>query len=496
MKKWQVSRWVVSGVLCLATAMPGCLANSSDEPAEQDGAMDEGVSDKQDGAQRTAVQASIQVDKPYLTIPRSFLGLSQEWPWLGSLTGNPQIIGMTKQLSAYNTGPMILRVGGASADQQKTVPVKGVWEGLARLYRDAGVHYILGLNLAAADVELAKSQFLAARQGLPAEALLSFEIGNEPNYYWAEGYRSTQNWLNGYPAQFRKFGETLACTSTPCAYRQFAGPAWGHIFMEPEKLDWVLGSFHHLLNLITVHFYKDTKETYNDPVTMLDEPALQKAMASLRLQVAVGKKYGIPVRVGESNSISNGGRTGVSDAFTSALWAVDTTFELAHNGAVGVNYHQASHYGFFEMVKDASTGQTSVYARPCYLGYLFFQQAVSGDSALLPKKIQGSAQVKVWPIQQGNELRLAVVNKDPRQADVRIDLDSSAYGDGTLTRLLAPSLTAMKGVTLAGQSYDAVGGKPSGSYRSESVKVNRSGSSSSYAISLPPFSAALLVVKK
>lgn len=39
--------------------------------------------------------------------------------------------------------------------------------------------YIIGLNFYAGDTDLARRQMDAALKGLPAEAILSFEIGNE-----------------------------------------------------------------------------------------------------------------------------------------------------------------------------------------------------------------------------------------------------------------------------------------------------------------------------
>ncbi len=39
------------------------------------------------------------------------------------------------------------------------------------------------------------------------------------------------------------------------------------------------------------------------------------------------------------NSVTGGGAKGVSNTFASALWALDTLFELAQAGVSGVNVH-------------------------------------------------------------------------------------------------------------------------------------------------------------
>jgi len=54
--------------------------------------------------------------------------------------------------------------------------------------------------------------------------------------------------------------------------------------------------------------------------------------------------YGTPLRVAEMNTISNSGRMGVSNVFSSALWTLDSALEVAGTGAVGVNFHQVGDY--------------------------------------------------------------------------------------------------------------------------------------------------------
>jgi hypothetical protein len=43
-------------------------------------------------------------------------------------------------------------------------------------------------------------------------------------------------------------------------------------------------------------------------------------------------RYNKPLRVAEMNTISNSGRSGVSNAFAAALWSLDSTFEVAAAG--------------------------------------------------------------------------------------------------------------------------------------------------------------------
>ncbi len=70
------------------------------------------------------------------------------------------------------------------------------------------------------------------------------------------------------------------------------------------------------------------------------EPArLEGFVPAVGGYAAVAHRYGLPFRVDELNSVACGGKRGVSDTFASALWAVDSLFEMARVGVSGVNFH-------------------------------------------------------------------------------------------------------------------------------------------------------------
>ncbi len=45
------------------------------------------------------------------------------------------------------------------------------------------------------------------------------------------------------------------------------------------------------------------------------------------------RSFGKPLRVGEMNTISEGGQDGVSDVMAAALWTLDAALEIAATGA-------------------------------------------------------------------------------------------------------------------------------------------------------------------
>ncbi len=468
---------------------PGCGASPTGEELQLDQITQEQT------AKAASVQVTVKTNTVEAKIAPSFLGVSQEW-WLGDLAADP-VVRLLKRLSSFNTGPFMVRIGGSSADLLNTVPSQSAWTALNKLRTELGARFIINLNLAANDKELIKQQRDAALQNLPKESIVSFEIGNEPNYFSRQGYRGDDH-LNKYPEELRDFALALECDKS----RWCAGPAWGHINLEAKKLDWILKPTSHLLNLVTVHFYKNNAETYNDPQTLLDEASLQQSMSMVRGQVGVAKKYNLSVRIDESNPISSGGLAGVSDVFSGALWILDGALEIAKNGGVGVDFHQGSpKYAIFAFKNHPSTGAKILYAKPPYYGTLLLQHALAqsaqGDCVMLSKQVSGDAKVKVHPIQQGSELRIVLINKDGQQpADVTVTLDTNAYGDGTLTRLLAPALSAAKDITFGGIDYQGDNGATSGTATTEQVSRGWNNGNVTYTVSLPAGTAALLVSHK
>ena len=101
--------------------------------------------------------------------------------------------------------------------------------------------------------------------------------------------------------------------------------------------------------------------------------------AGLAQQVApytqVAHAHGLPFRLDELNSASCSGKTGVSDTFASALWVLDTLFDMAAVGVDGVNFHAlpGAAYEPFTFTQRGATW--SAFVHPLYYGALAFSQA-------------------------------------------------------------------------------------------------------------------------
>lgn len=118
------------------------------------------------------------------------------------------------------------------------------------------------------------------------------------------------------------------------------------------------------------------------------------------------------------NTISNSGRENVSDVFSSALWTLDASLEVAAAGAVGVNLHQGAGQNLYSALirwhyKNGTLAPVGI--RPCFYGMIMLQQALKKGSRLLSKAVIKSSAaetysyIKVWPLEDvlTQELRWA-----------------------------------------------------------------------------------------
>src|SRR5438874_10492480 len=110
-------------------------------------------------------------------------------------------------------------------------------------------------------------------------------------------------------------------------------------------------------------------------------------------------------------------RPSAADTFSSALWALDTLFNLASIGVDGVNFHTLpkAAYELFTFTQHGSTWHAFVH--PDYYGMLMFGQAFPPGAQLLPTSLtQGGAPisstpVKVWATHAADgTIRVTLIN--------------------------------------------------------------------------------------
>jgi len=462
----------------------------------------------------SVVVALAPEDRP-IPLPPSFLGLSTEYWSLPGFAGHMAAFArVLSMLHVPGDGPVILRVGGNSADHTiwsarlRTMPrwafeLTPAWLQAARkVVRRVGVRLMLDLNLITDSPSAASVWARAAEADLPRGSVAGFEIGNEPDIY------SRSFWIaalsrrgldpsilppgltpDGYVREFRSYSRLLrrVAPSVPLLGPEIANPV--------RHASWVsslLARTRANVGIVTAHRYPYTactapsSPTYPTIQRLLSEQASAGTARSLAPVISDAHRAGLPFRLTEVNSVTCGGIRGVSDTFATALWALDTLFELLRAGADGVNVHVRTDppNAAFAFKRGR------LIARPLLYGVVMFRRALGTDPSLVHVQMRERRQmhVKVWAVRvAGGGLHVLVIDKGSRAARVALRLEPE--GPAAVQRLLSPSVAASSGMTLAGQSLNA-----QGRWIGHRVVSQLMPSADGYELTVPRYSAALVSV--
>lgn len=450
-------------------------------------------------------------------VPASFLGISTEYWSLPLFQRYGRLL--DRALSLFETpgqGPLILRIGGDSADHtfwnlKRHRPPGWVLDlgprwlgGLSALVRRVDARVILDLNLVTDSPLIAAQWADVAARSLPRGRLIGFEVGNEPDLYarryWEDALeqpivsmRALPNHISPavYVRDFQAYSRTLAKVAPRVP---LLGPAAANPVSDLRWVKALLTSAHPGLGEVSGHVYPysacalPSSSTYPTVARVLSQNATAGIAHRLRPAIALARRAGLPFRLTEINSVTCGGKPGVSDTFATALWAPDALFELVRAGVDGVNVHiraRAVNAAF-------SLDQRGMIAHPLLYGLLLFDRMLGPRARLattrlsLPARVASATHLKVWVVRvSGGGLHVLLIDKGTRS--VRVDLRLPASGPATLERLLAPGARARSGVTLAGQRLGS-DGRWHGVPRSETVWPGPRG----YLVTVSRTSAALI----
>jgi hypothetical protein len=469
------------------------------------------------GSSRTAVLMPVVGAAPTSRpIPPGFLGLSMEFYAVHQYTGSdpdaidPVLVQLIRNLNPGQAP--VLRIGGDSTDQSwwpvpGVLPPRGIdyplTQGWIRttsaLARTLGAKLIVGINLMLNRPALAavEARALLAGLGSSVEAL---EIGNEPDLYGTLPWYLTSSGTTVYgrPRSYNvaKFAADFAGIVRALPRYELAGPSFA-------SLNWLSGlgpliAAEPRLRILTVHRYPlhgcgvdPSSPTYATIPNLLSDASQSGLASALEPSAALAHAQGLSFRVDEMNSVSCFGSHSVSDSFASALWMLDTLFELANVGVDGVNIHTlpSARYAPFSLTH--AGGQWLAGVRPDYYGMLMFAQAAPAGSRLLPVSGVPDGSLKVFStVAPDGTVRVVLINEDPA-FDQPVQLTGPpGASSATVERLTAPGLDATSGVTLGGQSF--AGGTATGMLAGQPQSSSVSLLLGTYFLTVPAASAELL----
>ena len=205
----------------------------------------------------------------------------------------------------------------------------------------------------------------------------------------------------------------------------------------------------------------------------------------------VAHAHGSSLRIDELNSVSCGGKRGVSDTFASALWILDTLFQFVHAGIDGVNIHTFAHAIYEPFAFSRAGGRWHADVKPLYYGLLAFARAAPVGSRLLPTFISPQPRLRVWATRSPDgTVSLLLIDEGRRGLTVAALPPGPVQGASAQT-LQAPRLGAKADVTLGGQSVapETTTGQLSGPLTSAALPAAIHGR---YLIRVAPASATLV----
>jgi hypothetical protein len=423
-------------------------------------------------------------------------------------------------------GPNV-RVGGNSADESVYIPASTPLP-TNDTYRISSVDFQAyltavplwngtitpGVNFRnATSPDLAVAHISALSQAIPWSQNLveGIEVGNECDLYPGNGIRNSTFYFNDYQSQFDMYASALQSQAgvpfpriqgaTFCCHRSsFDAALPGYITSEAAKK---------VINSVSYHEYPlnvcGSNKHANSIFDLLANTAVDDNIPKLAPFVTAAGQAGVPMYIGEGNSVACGGQTNVSDVFASALWAVDSLFTHAAAGLQRWNFHGCYH-GAYTAIAYADPSQDIPQVNPLYYGMWAFTAATAKHATVLGKTVKSTNElIKVWPTRDNTGVwRVTAVHKDvnaTQGAQVTVFLppgmgaeEGAAAPTASLVRLVASSGSpwASTGLVFGGLTFDgSTDGKPVGKPISEPVSPNSDGS---YTFALPPTSVAILTI--
>ncbi len=450
-------------------------------------------------------------------VPSSFFGISTEY-WALPLFARdlPVFERVLALLHVRGDGPLVLRIGGDSADHSFWHPpwrrmpnwafalTPAYLARLRALVRHDRVKLIVDLNLVTDTPLTAAAWARAAETSLPRRSIVGFEVGNEPDLY------SRRHWV-AMLARSPLQADALPFELTPSMYVQdfadyarvlgehapdipLVGPAVAHPRASLPFITALIENQRPELGAVSGHLYpysacvkRPQARDYPTVTRLLSPEATSAFSTDIASAVAVAHAAGLKFRLTEFNSVTCGGKPGVSDSFATALWAPDALFTAMRAGADGANLHVRAN----AINAPFAIGRGGLTARPLLYGLMMFTRTLGPEARLVRLHLSAarSLNLRAWAVRVRSDiLHVLLIDKGSRAVRVSLRLPTTA--PASVQRLIASSAYARSGVTLDGQQLNHRG-QWTGTPRTETITSGPGG----YALMLGRRSAALISVR-
>lgn len=360
-------------------------------------------------------------------------------------------------------GPGIMRIGGSSVDDILWTPGgKGrTGHEIATIDIDQFAAFvaatrwqvIYGINLAK-NTESAAAEEAAYVARKLGSNLYCFELGNEPAAYDISphpvptGYKAWNyttfmaRWISLRNEILQKVpGVTFSgADATGGSYITYTLP-----FAQDAGQ----------LKLLSQHYYRlGDKDTRTMAALLTPDPKLAPLLAAVK---GAADRIGTPFRITETNSATGGGILDVSDAYGSALWALDFIFTAAKGGASGVHFHggEGETNGYYTPFTFPRSTLSEI--RPLFYALTFSKKV--GQGSVVDASINaGGKSISVYAIRTGAGTSVMFVNKEVNES-FKVDLKLPAQAtSATAIQMTGPGLLSKSGIQIQGATISVVTG--------------------------------------
>ncbi|KAI0839795.1 glycoside hydrolase superfamily [Hypoxylon sp. FL0890] len=513
----------------------------------------------------TAQDAVVNVPSDLATraLVKDVYGYSIEPVWVNDYISTPLATNLLAIIANVTGKPPPIRVGGNTADQtylHDTLPtgndsvaipspanakqfnITPSWYDSWVYYFPNDTDFVYTLNLAVNDSAWADAvaEAAAVHTALGTKLKL-FELGNEIDHFINKGWRDPTWDVAEYISQFRNLtGQIVSSewyTSTPENAKPkfqagvFADPPWvpdqqdetddfdivnltnngeGGIIEGPQDKE-IIGSY-------AMHLYPqstcDTARWLRMRLDLLsNHSVLWHNISQYVPQVAAADKAGAPFVMGETNSVSCSGRSGISDTFGAALWGVDYVLLGASVGIRKLYFHLGAqseyssftpkayvlknetlqggiragwygHYFVAKVVAAEGNGDLSIAALPGANSSTLSGYAVySGEGVLRTLRKLVFLDMGVWNGTEGlsNNSTLSATDGtmfsegERPNGTIRVSTPWCAGRNVSVTRLTAPGTNAKSGVAVSGVTFNTQTGDKIGEEKTEVLTVGQNG---------------------
>ncbi|KAF2829306.1 hypothetical protein CC86DRAFT_345965 [Ophiobolus disseminans] len=454
-------------------------------------------------------------------IDPSFAGFGIEPSNLFSFTGgndyvNEFSVQLLQNLADYSGRPAHIRLGGNTQDymvwnQSKTelrwsanknsqaqgaiaadsmIIGPGYFTALDRFPKDTPITF--GLNMAYmgsdwADHIVALAQ--GAVDGIKNTKLYSFEVGNEPDLWMQNSFR-TAGWSGQlYTDQFLDRCEqvcdrVLKPSGLPCSF--FEPPATASTIGTTFEINQLVSdgimdgrNGQQYMTAWNQHDYFYFIGVTKTPLTLsdlMDMDQTNTQFAYWEKQVGIALKTGLPYVLREMSSVGPIGMPGVSDTFGASLWTLNFFLYAASIGISSVQMHMTDNSNASAWQPIPMYGHETTFVRPQYYAHAAVAQLIGNGNgttqvSVLKTSNVGSAysgRIRAYTTYARDALQAVVlINSKPANSSVtnkgsftfNLNLGSAnANKDIYLSYLTAPGSEMQSQVTWNGMEYDDITG--------------------------------------